>query len=252
MEYQTGKENINTLLQCSQVLFSLVANLRSGDRETQPAEDFRERILQGFDEMERLAFELQIPMVTLKDAKYAIAALIDEAVLCSDWEGRIRWMSHSLQLEMFGDHVAGEGFFERLAQLRQIGEANLELIELYYVCLQLGFEGIYKVRGLEQLMALQVDLRSQIEGYRGVVDPRLAPQGVPREGVLARVRREVPCWVIAVTTTAVIFFGYVGYAYTIDRMASQSVLKMEAEGRPLGRLALDQRPVSSNQSEVHP
>ena len=85
----------------------------------------------GFDQMERMAFERQIAMVILKDAKYALAAFVDEAVMCSRWPGRTAWMSRPLQLEMFGDHVAGEGFFERLAQLRQGGEANLDLIELY-------------------------------------------------------------------------------------------------------------------------
>ncbi|SDL99820.1 type VI secretion system protein ImpK [Geoalkalibacter ferrihydriticus] len=252
MEAQRETDRVNALLECSQMLFSLVAPLRGGAGAPLPDEDFRDRILAGFDAMERMAFERQIGMVILKDAKYALAAFVDEAVMTSPWANRMTWMSRPLQLEMFGDHVAGEGFFERLAQLRQGGEPNLDLIELYYVCLQLGFEGIYKVRGLEQLMALQVDLRSQIEGYRGVADPRLAPQGVPREGLFTRVRREVPYWVVTVVTVAVIFFGYVGYAYTINRMAAHSVVQMEAEGRTVQQLALDQRRGPAVAEEVAP
>jgi type VI secretion system protein ImpK len=61
MEYQTGKENINALLECSQMLFSLVAPLRGGEQARLPDENFRDRILAGFDAMERMAFELQIP-----------------------------------------------------------------------------------------------------------------------------------------------------------------------------------------------
>ncbi|MDO3379315.1 type IVB secretion system protein IcmH/DotU [Geoalkalibacter halelectricus] len=252
MEVQKGSDRVNALLECSQMLFTLVAPLRGGAEARLPGEDFREQILAGFDEMERMAFERQIGMVILKDAKYALAAFVDEAVMSSAWSGRLAWMSRPLQLEMFGDHVAGEGFFERLSQLRQGGEANLDLIELYYVCLQLGFEGIYKVRGLEQLMALQVDLRSQIEGYRGVADPRLAPQGVPREGLFTRVRREVPYWVVAVVTVAVIFFGYLGYAYTINRMAGHSVVHMEAEGRAVKQMAMEQRRAPVAAKEVEP
>jgi type VI secretion system protein ImpK len=252
MESQVRTGEVNPLLECSQTLFSLVAPLRGSDDGKQPDEGFRDRIMAGFDQMERMAFERQIGMVILKDAKYALAAFVDEAVMCSRWPGRTAWMSRPLQLEMFGDHVAGEGFFERLAQLRQGGEANLALIELYYICLQLGFEGIYKVRGLEQLMALQVDLRSQIEGYRGVVDPRLSPAGVPRDGFFNRVRREVPYWVVTVTTVAVIFFGYVGYAYTINRMATHSVVEMEAEGRIINQLAMNQRRAPVTPEEVEP
>jgi len=68
-------------------------------------------------------------------------------------------------------------------------EPNRDILELYYVCLQLGFEGVYRLRGLEQLMALQVDLRSQIDSYREPVNPRLSPEGVPRDSLLAQARR---------------------------------------------------------------
>ena len=217
----------NPLLECSQSLFSLVAPFREGDRGAGLDATYREKLLEGFDVLERLAFERQIGMVVLKDAKYALAAFVDEAVLTSAWPERSAWMSRPLQLEMFGDHVAGEGFFERLTVLRQGGESNLDLLELYYTCLQLGFEGVYKLRGLEQLMALQVDLRSQIEGYRGVLDPRLSPQGVPRGGLLGQVRREVPCWVVGVVTLALIFFTYSGYSYTVGRMSARSVAFIE-------------------------
>ncbi|WP_305042643.1 type IVB secretion system protein IcmH/DotU [Geoalkalibacter sp.] len=245
-------DRINVLLECSQTLFRLTAQLRGGDSSRLPGEDFREQILKGFDELERMAFERQIGMVILKDAKYALAAFVDEAVLSSSWAGRLAWMSHPLQLEMFGEHLAGEGFFERLAQLRQGGEANLDLIELYYVCLQLGFEGIYKVRGLEQLMALQVDLRSQIEGYRGVVDPRLAPQGVPREGLFTKVRREVPYWVIGVMTLAFVCFGYLGYARTIGNLANSTLREMRGDAQVVGQLAAKGRPSATVRGEEAP
>lgn len=250
MDAEKNQIPVNSLLECSQTIFSLVAPFCCGERGAALPADYRDKILAGFDELERMAFERQIGMVILKDAKYALAAFVDEAVLTSNWPGRSGWMGRPLQLEMFGDHVAGEGFFERLSQLRQGGEANLHLLELYYICLQLGFEGIYKVRGLEQLMALQVDLRSQIEGYRGVVDPRLAPDGAPREGLLTRVRREVPYWVITVATVAVIFFGYLGYAYTIDRLSRAGLLAIQNDLELLRQLSDDRRPMAVAGTEV--
>ncbi|RFA29847.1 hypothetical protein CAI21_08410 [Alkalilimnicola ehrlichii] len=181
---------INPLLECSAQLFALVAPLRAErDAQLNLPDDFREQVLGGFDVLERMAFERQIDTATVQDAKYALAAFIDEAVMASEWPGRLDWMGRPLQLEFFGEHLAGEGFFERLNKLRQGGEQNVNLLELYYVCLQLGFEGIYKLRGLEQLMALQVDLRSQIDGYRGVADPRLSPDGAVQTSVFSRVGR---------------------------------------------------------------
>ena len=169
--------------------------------------------------MERKAFEYKIPMQIIKEAKYALSSYIDEIVLTSNWPGRLEWMSKPLQLEFFGEHVGGEGFFRRLQNLRQQGEQYVDLLEVYYVCLQLGFEGVYRMRGLEQLMALQVDLRSQIESYRRYKSSHLSPAGMPANSVMAQMRREVPYWVIGTVTLAAVFFTYLGYAVATSKVA---------------------------------
>lgn len=213
----------NPLLECSAHLFSLVMPLRAGGSEA--PEDLKEQVLNAFDRFERMAFERQINSVDVQNAKFAMAAFIDEAVMASSWPHRMEWMADPLQLKLFGEHLGGEVFFVKLNDLKQKGEPALDLLELYYVCLQLGFEGVYKLRGLEQLMALQVDLRSQIESYQGVPDPRLAPQGAPREHVLSKVGRQIPYWVIAAVTVALMFFSYTGYT----AVSASSASKAEAE-----------------------
>ncbi|MEN8141300.1 MAG: type IVB secretion system protein IcmH/DotU [Thermodesulfobacteriota bacterium] len=223
----------NPLLECAATVLSLAALFRGEERGADLEEDFRERIMAGFAEMERLAFERQIGMETARHAKYALAAYVDETVLGSSWSGRLNWMSNPLQLEMFGTHEAGEFFFEKLNTLRQGGEINADLLELYYICLQLGFEGIYKMRGLEQLTALQVDLRGQIDHYRGMVDPVISLDGVPKAGVLNRVRREVPYWVIGVVCVSTIFFTYIGYSVVVHRAMDSSLTVISASNEDI-------------------
>jgi type VI secretion system protein ImpK len=223
MDTDVRKSIYNPLLNCCESCFSLVAPLKDDQKAASVGADFREQVLKTFTAMEKAAFEQQIGMVEFKDAKYAMAAYIDEVVLGSTWPGRLEWMSSPLQLQFFGEHTAGEGFFTRLANLRQGGEANLYLLELYYYCLQLGFEGIYKIKGLEHLMALQVDVRSQIDGYRGPVKTRISPEGLPGNVLINQVRRQVPYWVIAVVAIAAMFFTYMGYSYVSGKAAASSV-----------------------------
>jgi len=227
--------SVNPLLECCSELIAIVMPLRTGRESAQLPDDFRERILGGFDTLERMAFERQIPTDKVQHAKYALAAFIDEAVLASEWPGRLDWMSKPLQLELFGEHLAGEGFFTHLAELRQGGEQNVDVLELYYVCLQLGFEGIYRMRGLEQLMALQVDLRGQIDGYRGIRDPHVSVKGTPDQGVLQRVGQKVPYWVIASVSAAVVLLAYAGYTTATHYTAGDVVARVErsAEEIPL-------------------
>ena len=197
---------INPLLECCASLFAYAALFKRADRGAKINPKFRRAILAGFDEMERKAFEMKIPMQKVKEAKFALASYVDEAVLTSNWPGRMEWMSKTLQLTFFGEHIGGEAFFKHLNALRRAGDRFVDVMEVYYVCLQLGFEGMYRLRGLEQLMALQVDLRSQIEGYRKYSDNRLSPDGVPQESVMATMRREIPYWVIGTVTLACVFF----------------------------------------------
>lgn len=224
----TPKPAYNPILTCCEPLISLAAPLKDDRKAPNADPEFREQVRTAFIAMEKSAFELQIGMVAFKDAKYAMASYIDEVVLTSTWPGRTEWMSRPLQLEFFGEHTAGEGFFTRLANLRQGGEDNLDLLELYYYCLQLGFEGFYKVKGVEHLMALQVDLRSQIDGYRGSVNTRVSPAGLPGNVLMNQVRRHVPNWVIAVITVAAIFFTYLGYSVASGDIAESSVAKVLA------------------------
>lgn len=214
------------LLECSASVFALTAKQRR-NAQAGSLGDFRDRIIKSFDILERMAFERQIGTSTVQDAKYALAAFVDEAVLASDNPERMEWMSNPLQLKFFGEHLAGENFFQKLNNMRQGGEKNLALLELYYTCLQLGFEGMYRMRGLESLMALQVDLRSQIDGYRGIVDPKLAPDGEPKTGIIARVSRHVPYWVIGVVTIGMVFFSYAGYSVILSKQVDLSLQSLE-------------------------
>lgn len=218
----------NLLLECSASVFALTAKLRLNDFDGS-LNDFRERVITGFDVLERMAFERKISSSYIQDAKYALAAFVDEAVLVSECPERMEWMSRPLQLQFFGEHLAGENFFKKLSKFRQGGERNIELLELYYACLQLGFEGMYKMRGIESLMALQVDLRSQIDGYRGIVDPKLAQDGVPKTGVIARVSRNIPYWVIAVIAIGLIFLSYTGYSIILSERVNESLEVLDSE-----------------------
>lgn len=227
----------NPLLECCSELFAIVMPLRCGRQSVSLSDDFRDQVLGGFDALERMAFERQLSATAVQHAKYALAAFVDESVLASEWPNRMDWMSKPLQLEFFGEHLAGEGFFTRLRDLRQGGEANVDILELYYVCLQLGFEGVYRMSGLERLMALQVDLRAQIDGYRGVPDPRVSVRGTPRSGVLQRVGRRLPYWVIVSVTAAVVLVGYTGYAAVTESVTNDTVAAIEAAAEAMPRTA---------------
>ena len=139
-------------------------------QELPPPEVLRQRINVLFSSMSQRGKLAGIPDVDLRDATYAIAALMDEQLLRSNWTGRTAWMAQPLQLTYFNENTAGEGFFQRLSALEQT-PGKEHLVEIYYLCLALGFRGRYAVAGIG-------DVQAEQEHARNVVAQHLPPSEV--------------------------------------------------------------------------
>ncbi|HKP86583.1 MAG TPA: type IVB secretion system protein IcmH/DotU [Blastocatellia bacterium] len=89
----------------------------------------------------------------LQTIKFALAAFIDETVLIADFPLREEWEKYPLQLEYVGEHLAGLTFFERLEAIMKNpeAEADVDVVEVCYVCLLLGYKGKYNIYYEEQL-----------------------------------------------------------------------------------------------------
>lgn len=74
------------------------------------------------------------------EARFAVCAWVDEAILCSSWEGRTEWIKEPLQRRFYNTTNAGEDFFKRLGGL---DEERAGVREVYALCLGLGFSGRY-------------------------------------------------------------------------------------------------------------
>ncbi len=82
-------------------------------------------------------------------ARFAVFAWIDETILSSQWEGKTRWLGEQLQRRYYNTADAGKLFFERL---NTIGPHQLDVREVYYLCLAMGFTGQYCNEGDDYLL----------------------------------------------------------------------------------------------------
>lgn len=155
----------------------------------------KRRIGTLLEDMDRRGLELGIPKRDLDDAKYAIVAFIDEQLFRAPWAGRQEWMLEPLQLVYFNENTAGEGFFERLDALEK-DPARLHVLEVYYLCLTLGFQGKYAVRGGDGL-GVTID---RLVGTLARATPQgdmLSPRGAPADAGQGRAKREAPVLFLA-------------------------------------------------------
>jgi len=132
---------LNPLIAMANPILGAVPQIRRALRHPDPAQLHRSlrNQIEGF---ETNASSADIPDRALAAAVYALCALLDDAAAATPWGGD--WIEKGLLHEMRGESGAGEGFFAQLDQICMDPEANADLIEFFYICLALGFEGRYR------------------------------------------------------------------------------------------------------------
>ena len=138
----------NTLLDLLYDGFLRLFLLKRG-QEPNDAAAFSARVQQFLSDYERNAKRLNAANEDIYATKYAFCAALDETVLNANFAIRDAWMRQPLQLTLFGEQLAGENFFNHLEDLRAQGVPRLQSLEVYHMCLLLGFQGKYLIEGNE-------------------------------------------------------------------------------------------------------
>jgi type VI secretion system protein ImpK len=127
-------------------------------------------------------------------ARFAICAWVDEAILSSTWNQKSFWLKDQLQRLYYNTTDAGEEFFDHLSA---IGLHQREVREVYYLCLALGFTGRYchqndeyqleqiKTSNLKLLLGSSVGLPSL---ERADLFPEAYPSGTTEMGKQKKIR----------------------------------------------------------------
>jgi type VI secretion system protein ImpK len=196
-----------TLSKVCERAFSLILTLVQG-RDFGDVQQLRANVGSMFAAIERDARVAAIPTEDILSARFALTAFIDEAIARSDWFGKRDWAQRPLALEYFSTNNAGDEFFDRLDELRLRPEVKVGVLEVYYTCLALGFEGKSALADPRQSRALIESLGRDLERIRGRV-LELSPHWVPPDQLMERVKRELPVWAVTLACVVVLFVIFV-------------------------------------------
>ncbi len=170
-----------------QGFFTGIVRIQAGRQPIANADGFRRRMVEALGEINREAIKRGYAKEHTIETDFAIVAFLDEVILNSQDAARNEWAQKPLQDELFGVSVAGELFFTRLEKLmtRQDSQELGDMLEVFYLCLLLGFEGRYTAGGKSELHILMDRAGRRIETIRGT-NQVLSPQGgIPGEAILA-------------------------------------------------------------------
>ncbi|MCA0174803.1 MAG: DotU family type VI secretion system protein [Proteobacteria bacterium] len=169
------EHGLNPLLAQANRLLMLAPQLRQTRHVADPLA-LRATLVHAVREFAANAQAGGIPPERVMAARYVLCTMLDEAAADTPWGGTGVWARHSLLAEFHNEAFGGEKVFQLMARLAEKPDANLDLLELIYAALALGFEGRYRVidNGRAQLEAVRARLAQIIRTQRGAYPAALA------------------------------------------------------------------------------
>jgi len=162
-----------------QELFTATVRLRFNRQNVSSEDAFRTQIREGLGRAMNEGNARGYSPEDVRVAAYAVVAFLDETILQSKNPVFAKWSGQPLQHELSHKHLAGEEFFDCVQHLlgrRDAAEAA-DVLEVFYLCLLLGYRGRYGASGAGELNGIFQAMREKITRCRGT-NALLSPQAM--------------------------------------------------------------------------
>lgn len=168
-----------------QELITVGERLRGNRQAVSDANTFRQQLRDALQNAEQEGRKRSYTAEDIEAAKFAVVAFLDESILNLRLPVFGDWHRRPLQEELFGHHIAGEIFFQNLQKImgRNDSQPVADILEVYQLCLLLGFAGRYSISGRGELRSVIQQVGDKIRRIRQL-PPDLSPAwALPNEQI---------------------------------------------------------------------
>ncbi len=201
------RSNKNDLVAFAGPVFDLILRLKAGI--VQPSMDLRPQIASMLEDFENRAERYRFSSKIVQVSKFALASFVDETVLTNNFHLKEEWEKYPLQLEYFGEQLAGNKYFEKLAAMLKQIDVTADAVEIYYVCMLLGFKGRYAVYEKDKLLAIMQQTANSLVKAGKIRPVELSPHWLAEDQPEPPKQKKMPAW------AKVAAFGGLGFAFII-------------------------------------
>ncbi|WIY27758.1 type IVB secretion system protein IcmH/DotU [Parasedimentitalea psychrophila] len=221
---QVAMTGMNQLTACASTLFALISRIRNRAQHMDP-DKLRQSVVAEVRGFENRALQAGVTAQTVKIARYAMCATLDDVVLNTPWGGQSSWGLQSMVGTFHRETVGGDRFYDLLARLEKEPGGNIDMLEFLYMCMSLGFEGRLRIEqgGSEKHMQIRGALARIIRAQRGPVERDLAPhwQGLKKPFKALSAWRLV--WISLIVTAVLLGLQFVGLSWALSNQTERVV-----------------------------
>lgn len=210
--FERRRENLALVFQD---VLTVIERMRSRRQQVSDAGAFRAQIREALKAADAEARKRGYTADDIQLATFAVVAYLDESVQSLQDPVFGDWPRKPLQEEMFGNLLAGEIFFKHLQQImgRNDSHETADLLEVYYLCMLLGFSGRYSTGGRGDLKAIMDKVAEKIHRIRST-NAELSPSWrLPNDVIVAApqdawVKRLMMLAIACFVLTALLYIFY--------------------------------------------
>ncbi|MGE3919738.1 MAG: type IVB secretion system protein IcmH/DotU [Gammaproteobacteria bacterium] len=220
----TSETGINPLMTACSGLIVIIGRLKR-TASYKNINQLYERLVHEVRVFETKAQKLEYRSEAILVARYLLCATIDETIMKTSWGQKNDWQQRLLNTFQREDN-AGERFFVILERISEEPAHHIDLLELIYICLRLGFEGKYQQQETTKLEDITDALFQRIRKQRQELKPLSMP--LPIKMQTTKVKKIHP-YVIqtSIISLFLIVAAFIFTMFSLGHLTSKIVAHLE-------------------------
>jgi len=221
---------VNRLVAAASPVLGAVIRITAERGRNPDPERLKRGMIEAIRTFEREALQTGLDTQSLRAARYALCATVDDLVLSTPWGAASSWTAQSLTSIFHNEVSGGERFFDILEQMQRDLGRHSEVVELMYLCTSLGFEGRYRVmpRGTAALTELRDGVYRTIRQRRGEFERDLSGHWRGINANYKPLGQRIPIWVLAASTLLVACVIYVVFNFLLASSSDLAFAELAA------------------------
>jgi len=167
--------------------------------------------------------------------RYVLCAITDEIICNTSWGGQGQWDAFSLLAAFNQDTHHQDKFFSIMERTIKEPALYIDLMELMYICLSMGYKGQYRTTEHSQYQLEQItnNLYKHIRAYRGSFSKTLSPTPLKSSKSTAKpkIQRKTSLFFIFVVTACVMMTIFVSLGYLMDVISNEAYKNIAQLGK---------------------
>jgi len=223
----------NPLLEAAHPLLRALADMPAALDSSDAVASLRTLLVREVSVFQKLCEKADLPWKHMAVVRYCLCTALDEAANRTRWGGGGVWAAQSLLITFEGEVDGGEKFFLLIGRMATDPQEYVDILEILYRVLGLGFEGRYSVvaDGRRHLEQIRQRLWTLIAGARDALQHELSPHWRGAQAGKLPFLRSVPVWATAACAVLFLFGLFAFYQYHLLSQRNALAARILAIGK---------------------